>query len=1523
MPAQDIEDIYPLSPLQEGMLFHCLRDPGSPVFFEQESYPLHGTLNISAFRRSWQAILDRHSILRSSFHWEGLGSPVQVVHRRVELPFDIHDWQDCPRQERQQRLRLLLASDRAKRFDFSQAPLIRLALVQLSAELAQFVFSFHHILLDGWSHRIVMEELWVIYESYCAGGDGAQLAPVRPYAEFVTWLQQQDMAKAERFWRGVLNGVDTPTRLSIERPINTDSSVAVEQADQTLRLSRRCTAQLQSIAREQRLTMNTIVQGAWANLLSRYSNNGDVVFGVVVSGRPPELDGVESMVGLFINTLPLRAHVPPNQLLLPWLRDLQTQQFQARNYEYTPMVNIQQWAGMPAGLPLFDSIVIFENYPVALVTADDEEAENSYSFEESNYPVTLMVVPGPGLSLKVLYSAEQFDRDAIARLIGHLQALLEGIADDPFRLIGDLPLLSAREERQLIRDWNSTGSEYPSSVSIAELFDEQVMRTPRAPAFFFEGEVLDYAELNRRSNRIAHYLQSRGVGSEALVAICLERSFEFVTTLLGVTKAGAAYVPLDTTYPTERLNYMLHDSAAVILITNRKFLPFFPDLRIPALLLDREQDLLVSQSESNLRPWTDPQSLAYVIYTSGSTGKPKGVAVEYGQILNRLYWMWKAYPFSPNEACCQKTASSFVDSIWELLGPLLKGVPTIIIPDHVLRDAQALTALLAQHKVTRIWTVPSWLRTMLEADRDLRVRLPALTFWVATGEALPFNLCEQFHRQMTGCRLYNLYGTSEIWDATWFDASAPAELHSQVPIGRPISNVEAFVLDSYLRLQPIGVSGELYIAGDGLARGYHHQPAMTAERFIPNLFDRRPGTRLYKTGDRARYLADGNIEFQGRLDDQVKIRGFRIELGELESVLAEHPGVREAAVAVQQSPAGDPRLVAYIVPPPTSKRSQRGREYHESTSEQVSRWREIWDETYRQQPSQTDPTFNLNGWKSSYTRTPISDQEMREWLDHTVQAVRSFAPKKVLDIGCGAGLLLFRIAHDCDNYCATDLSGAAVQYVEKQLKTQHLPQVMLLQRAADDFSGFEPAAFDTIILNSVTQYFPDIAYLMRVLEGAVRITAPGGRILLGDVRSLPLLEAFHASVLLHTAPAALNVAKLRQRVREQMAQEEELAIDPAFFFALKRHLPQITDVHVTPKRGRYRNELTRFRYDVTLHVQSAEESAQAVEWKRWTARETNLPAIRRLLDDVSPQRLGLAYIPNSRVSGEVNILNLLAQFEESKPVSILREHARAAQADGLDPEDVWALESNGSLRVQLHWSGPRYDHCFHAVISAANGADKKPGGALFAEPAMQIDESKPWTAYANHPLEGISNQEFIAQLAKYLRTKVPDYLVPAAFVILDSLPLTPSGKLDRRALPPPEKSRERIQKRYVLPRTQTEEVVAAIWADLLGIERAGAYDNFFELGGHSLLAMRVLSRMREAFHVELPVRAFFDEAPTVAALAHALDQARARGEVDQSPAIARLPREAHTATLLPGGVVDREDLSKARRVRSQSASGVS
>jgi SAM-dependent methyltransferase/acyl carrier protein len=812
--------------------------------------------------------------------------------------------------------------------------------------------------------------------------------------------------------------------------------------------------------------------------------------------------------------------------------------------------------------------------------------------------------------------------------------------------------------------------------------------------------------------------------------------------------------------------------------------------------------------------------------------------------------------------------------------------------------------------------VPSLLAVMLDSFDDLGTRLPDLKYWITSGEAISAAVYERFQKNVPQGRLINLYGSSEVaGDATWFDTSAAGVLAS-VPIGRPISNVQTYIVDRNLAPVPVGVAGELLIGGDALARGYHNLPELTAERFIPNPFMGRQSERLFRTGDVAKYLPDGNIIFIGRTDQQVKIRGYRVELGEIETVLSRHEGLRNAAVVAAEDDSGDRRLLAYVV---------RNEEYMGAPSQdapavessrQVSGWQEVWDETYRQKPAQRDPEFNINGWNSSYTGSPIAAEEMREWMEQSVERVRELQAGSILEIGAGSGLLLFRIAPQCKLYCGTDFSAVALRYLEEQLKTRHLPQVRLLQRSAENFDGLEPDSFDAVILNSVVQYFPSIDYLVKVLQGAVKVVRPGGSIFLGDVRSLSLLEAFHTSVELHRAPASLPVWKLQQSVRKRLEEEEELLIDPCFFYAIRQQLPEISHILIEAKRGHYQNELTRFRYEVILGVKSTEQVMANDAWLDWKKEDLSLPALRRLLRDCPQQRLGIMNVPNARLTGEIRATELLVNSHGLETVSDLRYALRSSARMGVDPESIHSLANETSQSVQLHWAGPGAEDCLHALFRPRGVAAAKNARGPGFPPAQ--DSLRNWSTYANNPQKGIQVQEFISELRRFLLTKLPDYMVPAAFISMDSLPLTPNGKLDRRALPAPDSSRPATKSTFVIPRTWTEERLSAIWTQLLGIERVGAYDNFFELGGHSLLAIRVLSRLREAFDVELPLRAFF-ESPTIAGMAELIEEARSRGESGQGSEILRVSRHAHMATLLPGGQLSPEDLAKGRRREAREA----
>jgi amino acid adenylation domain-containing protein/non-ribosomal peptide synthase protein (TIGR01720 family) len=1497
----DFQDIYELSPLQEGMLFHTLYEPASSVYIEQESYPLFQAIDVPILVRSWQQMLERHTVLRSSFHWEGIQKPVQVVHRQAQLPADVQDWQGTPPGEQEERLDAYLRSVRERGFDLTKAPLIHLAIIKRGNEFFQVVLTFHHILLDGWSGEILTDEVWALYEALCEGTD-PQLPPVRPYGDFISWLQQQDLEKAEAFWRRALKGFASPTRFEVDQRGGEASGANLVEGERSLRLSKRITARLLRFVRENRLTLNTVTQGIWAVILSRYSGDTDVLFGTVVSGRPATLSGVESMVGLFINTLPLRAAVAADAFPVPWLRDLQDRQVEAREYDYTPLARIQGWSEVPPGVPLFESVVIFANYPSSSgsqAEEDDEPIEGFRHFSRTNYPLNLMVVPGSELELTILYSRQRFHDAVIARMLGHFQMLLEGLMANPDRPLSDLPLLTQSERQQLLVDWNATEAEYPRSMCIHELFEAQVARTPEALALMCEGRELTYGEMNRRANQLGRYLCRHGLGTEMRVGICMDRSLEMVVGLLATLKAGGAYVPLDPAWPKERLGFMINDGSLDILLTQERLRALLPQNGVRFVCLDR-WEAFGDESGENLAIRVTADNLAYLIYTSGSTGRPKGVLGLHRGAANRFAWMSRAYPFRPGDVCCARTSLSFVDSVQEIFGPLLSGVPNVVIPDDQMKDIHQLVETLERFHVTRLVLVPSLLSAMLDSFDDLGRSLPELRYWITSGEAISAELCRRFQQNVPHGRLINLYGSSEVaGDATCFDISGAAPLVT-VPIGRPISNVQTYIVDRNVKPVPVGVPGELLIGGDALARGYNNMPNLSAEKFILNPFAGEHGGHLFRTGDIVKYLSDGNIEFIGRTDHQVKLRGHRIELGEVEAALLRHEAVREAVVVTSEDDSGDRRLMAYVVRNP----DYSGPILRDTTAggspEQILGWREVWDETYRQEPTQKDPEFNINGWKSTYTGLPIPAEEMREWVEQAVERVLDLQPQNVLEIGAGSGMLLFRVAPHCSRYWATDFSSVALNYLQRQLTARNLPQVCLQQRSAEDFGGMQPESFDAVVLNSIVQYFPNVDYLVKVLEGAVNVVRPGGSIFVGDVRSLPLMEVLHTSVELRRAPASLPAGKLQQRVRKRLDEEEELVVDPCFFFALQRHIPQISHIRIEPKRGRYHNELTQFRYEVILRVKSTESETAANAWLDWKKEDLSLPALRQMLRHGAEKRLGIANIPNARLAGEIKARELLANRDGLETAIEIRNASRTSGRMGVDPESIYALANETSREAQLHWAGPGADDCFHALFRQPGvAATETAEGPLFP---LAKDRLKHWSAYANNPQKGIHVQWLASELREFLLTKLPDYMVPAAYVTLDSLPLTPNGKLDRRALPALDASRPAIRTTYVIPRTQTEQILAEMWSQFLGIERAGSHDNFFELGGHSLLATRVVSRIREVFDVELPLRSFF-ETPTIGGLAQLLEEARAGGGKDMSREIARVPRDFNIAELPPGGTL--------------------
>ncbi|ETX02891.1 MAG: hypothetical protein ETSY1_01945 [Candidatus Entotheonella factor] len=909
--GRTVEDVYPLSPLQAGMLFHSLYAPGSGVYVTQFTFQLEGDVDIAALKRAWQQMIARHSILRTAFHWSGLAQPIQLVQRTVELPWEEVDWQHLSEEEQALQLDVWLAAERAKGFDLTQAPLMRCTLMQLGHQCYQFVWNFHHLLLDGWSWPILFHELFTLYET----GE-MQLPAPRPYRDYIAWIAQQDMAEAEAFWRQTLQGFTAPTPLSAVSPRSQGMDQDGPYLTHTFHLSSQLSRDLEGMARQHRLTLNTLVQGAWALLLSRYSGESEVVFGVTVSGRPASLSGVEEMVGMFINTLPLRVRLPREHGLIAWLRGLQTQQVTQEQYAYTPLVEIQGWSEIPPGMPLFDSFVVFENYPIDDAAEELPGAVRLSHFdgvEEANYPLTLIIAPETEFRAEVHYDSSRFDEAAIIRVGDHLQRLLEAMAADSSQDIRFLPLLTEVEQQQILFDWNDTASTVPVETLMHQLFEQQVVRTPDAAAIVFDTltdplacpATLTYRALNEHANQLAHHLQDLGVGPEVMVGLGAERAPDLVIGLLAILKAGGAYVPLDPDYPPERLAFMLADAQLPIVVTEAKLLDRLPEGNHRVVCLDLEREVIAQQPTSNPVTPLHPEHLAYVIYTSGSTGRPKGTLVTHRGIGNLAQAQIRVFGIEPQSRVLQVASLNFDASISEIAITLCAGATLYLAPAADLLPGPPLQQCLQTHAMTHVTLVPSAAATISADD------LTDLQTLIVAGEACPADLMRHW---APGRRFVNAYGPTESTVcAAMMDCRGLASSGDLLtpPIGRPIDHLHIYLLDPHLQPVPIGVPGELHIGGIGLARGYLRQPALTAEKFIVNPFGEG---RLYKSGDLARYLPDGTIEFLGRMDQQVKLRGFRIELGEIEAVLSRQPTVQAAAAVVRESEAGLQQLVAYVVP---------------------------------------------------------------------------------------------------------------------------------------------------------------------------------------------------------------------------------------------------------------------------------------------------------------------------------------------------------------------------------------------------------------------------------------------------------------------------------------------------------------------------------------------------------------------------------------------------------------------------------
>ncbi|WP_331771844.1 amino acid adenylation domain-containing protein (plasmid) [Embleya sp. NBC_00888] len=1497
-----VAEVLPLSPLQEGLLFHLMLDGAArDIYVQQAVLFLDGPVDADRLADAARQVLEKYPNLRAGFVSTEDG-PVQVIPERFTVPFAYADLTDGGA-DVDAAFEAFADRQREIPFDAARPPLIRFALARTSDTGHRLLLTSQVALLDGWSGGLALTSLLEFYTD----AEAESTRATTPFRVFLRWLGTRDRDAARDAWYAYLGDVAEPTLLAGPRRPGDDATPA-SAGEIHREVPAALAARLAARAREAGVTVGTLYESAWGLLLGRLTGRDDTVFGALVSGRHPDVDGIDTTVGVLFNTVPVRVRVAPHEPIAQLWRRTQDDKADLHDHPYLGLSELQAMVG--AG-PLFDTFFVFQNLPLP-----DKNREfgpegglrvlGHAVRDATHYPVSVVITPGEVTRLRAMYHDDAFDRADVELLTERYLRILEAFASDPTRACARVDILEAAERRRVVDAWNATSHPVPE-VTVADLLEERAGLVPDAVAVVQDPDgaaplVWSYRELNERSNRIARLLRARGAGPERVVGLALPRTADMVAALFAVLKTGAAYLPIERDVPAERTAWMLADTAPVCVLTSGPG-PDTPDAvdlddasvraELAGLsgadLSDAERSDFVRSEGSRL------EHPAYVIYTSGSTGRPKGVVTPYRGLTN-MQVNHRREIFDPVVAAAGRrlrvahTVSFAFDMSWEELLWLVEGHEVHVCDEELRRDAHALTRYVDRHRIDVVNVTPTYAQHLLEeglleSDATAGRHRPALV--LLGGEAVSDGVWAAL-RDTEGVLGYNLYGPTEYTINT---LGAGTEDSTTPAIGRPILNTATHILDANLQPVPVGVPGELYVTGIGLARGYLNAAGQTAARFVANPYG-PPGSRLYRTGDLARRRPDGIIDYLGRTDDQIKIRGHRIEPAEIQSVLDTHPQVARSAIVPTTGPDGAVQLTAYVVP------ETAGPVDAHTNDEHIAQWRQIYADEYTAIDTAVF-TEDFAGWDSSYDGAPIPLAHMREWRAETIRRITELRPSRVLEIGVGTGLLLGELAPASQSYWATDFAAPVIEKLRADLcRDPELAAKVELRTAPAHELGDLPAAFfDTVVINSVAQYFPSLDYLTDVLRRALDLVRPGGAVFVGDVRNLRLARTFHSAIRLGQATPDTDDASVRAAIERAVLLEKELLVHPDYFAALTELLPDLAGVDLRIKRGHLHNELSRHRYDAVLRRVGGDPATTLADISSvpWNAAEGTDAVARRLTDD-RPDALRVRAVPNARLAGEIAAERVLANGGTGTEARDARTAAEQADDAAVEPETLYALGADLGYTVAATWSSAG-SGAFDAVFVAGERAANTVVGTYVPTGSGRADLS----GYANHPAAAREAGTLVPRLRAFLRERLPEYMVPAGFVPLDRLPLTVNGKLDRRALPAPDAGVGRAPTRA--PAGAAELALCALFAEVLGVADIGAEDNFFDLGGHSLLAARLAAKARGTLGVEIAIRDVFT-APTTAALAALLAE---RAGTDHAGA--RSLRPAVTRQERP----DRVPLSFAQR----------
>ncbi len=1440
----------PLSFAQQRLWFMNQLAPDSAFYNVPAAPRFLGPLNMEALRSSLNHIVERHETLRTTFREEN-GIPVQVIHDSSVIELPLVDLRDRPSDEREREAKRLASQEVQELFDLKTGPLLRARLICLKDHDHVLVLTMHHIVSDGWSMGVLLRDLVEVYGHY----DGGSLLPsplAIQYADFSTWQREQlngpVLDNLIDYWKGRLTGysqLNLPTDRM--RPLVQTHKGRRHWFELPTPLSHR----IKGLANDEGATLFMTMFAAFNVLLHRYTGQHDLVIGTPIANR--NQSEIEGLIGFFVNSLVMRTDVsgdPTFRELLARVRERAVEAYAHQDLPFERLVEELESERDPARNPLFQVVFAVQNAPMPDMRMGDLTIRWQWAETlASRFDLEIHVQDSDDkLHVVFVYNTDLFDQSTIERMMQHFRVILEAVTENPELRLSHIPLTTEAEQHRLTVALNDTKANYPKDKSLVGLYEEQVKIRPDAVAVVCEQKAYTYRQINGRANKLARYLRVQGVGPEVCVGLCLERGVDLIVSLLAILKAGGAYVPLDPQLPSERLGYICHDADIHIFLTAASIQERLSSCSGAIILVDSDWALIQREASGPVDAGVTPENLAYIIYTSGSTGQPKGVLISHYNVIRLFQATHDLLQFVEQDVWTLFHSYAFDFSVWELWGALLHGGRVVVVPYDSSRSPGVFLNLLHDSQVTILNQTPSAFGQLVDHMQVCQLPEPPTLRWVIFGgEALNFASLQPWLSHCGGLspQFMNMYGITETTvHVTQYKVKMADVMEEKGSIiGSPLLDLRVYLLDQHLLGVPQRVVGELYVGGAGVARGYLNRPGLTAERFRPDPFQLQPGHRMYQTGDLARYTSKGVFQFLGRRDGQVKLRGYRIELGEIESLLTAHPSVKEAVVVVRSEQQEESRLIAYVVPDHDTVNGldDLGQEKGWD-DDHVSNWQILYDQAYQQpSPESDDPTFNITGWNSSYTGEPIPAEHMREWVDHTVERIKDLHPKRVLEIGCGTGLLLTHIAPHCEAYTGVDFSQVALDHVQSLIEThKSLAHVQLQKRTANDLTHLEPQSFDTVIINSVTQYLPGIDYLTTVLNDATNLLCAGGHLFVGDVRSFPLLRAYHTSVQFHRAGNPITRNELAKLIDQHVVQEEELVIDPEYFHVLRTHVPRIGDTKIMIKRGVHHNELTKFRYDVVLSIEPQAYMSLPPCVLDWKEDRISLDDIKRRLSSGKHEAFMVKGIPDARLSTEMCIDHWISEKEGEgtlKDVGTFRAQLCSRGAKGLDVETLYHYATMYDYAVRISYSACQKDGSVDAIFHS-----KKVRSAYGNSVPPLPTNCKLLHEYGNNPLKAKLIQNFIPRIREYARRMLPDYMVPSGFTLLDSLPLTPNGKIDRRALPSVSRERQ-VGETYVAPTGELERRIARIWCEMLGVDRVGIRDNFFDLGGHSLLLTQVFSQL--------------------------------------------------------------------------------